>query len=283
MNSRPMILRFCSGSRTPLSLETKRDRASTVLSGTWKRCRKSSSTCSRSPARSSPLSTKMHCSRSPTARCTRIAATELSTPPESAQITLPSSAWRRMDHFRVKLDAVDRPRIVCRCGKRRVGASRDGFKMGRELLHPVSVVHPHPQTLAFLKRGQHAARLQNLDVGRPELPPGRAIHLSSQRLGQKLQPVANAEHRNAEIKDGGVAARRARVLHRGRAAGEDDSPRRERAYLRGGKVGRLNFTINSQLADPPGNELGVLAAEVEDQNLLGVDVHRLVRCSHSTR
>src|SRR5262249_11904323 len=84
-------------------------------------------------------------------------------------------------------------------------------------------------------------------------------------------------------KDGGVAARRARVLHRGRAAGEDDSPRRERAYLRGGKVGRLNFTINSQLADPPGNELGVLAAEVEDQNLLGVDVHRLVRCSHSTR
>src|SRR5262249_5087867 len=69
--------------------------------------------------------------------------------PATAQLALAEEkraehlfALRRMDHFWVKLDAVDRPRIVCSCGIRGVGAARDGFKMGRGLLHPISVVHP---------------------------------------------------------------------------------------------------------------------------------------------
>ena len=45
--------------------------------------------------RSSPLSTKTQVSWSPTARCTSVAATAESTPPLSAQITLPSPIWLR--------------------------------------------------------------------------------------------------------------------------------------------------------------------------------------------
>ncbi len=57
---------------------------------------KTSSTCSRSPCRSTPLSTKMQRSRSPMARWTSRAATAESTPPERAQMTWPSFTWARM-------------------------------------------------------------------------------------------------------------------------------------------------------------------------------------------
>ena len=61
--------------------------ASTTLSRTPVAATKSLSTCSASPARSRPWSTKTQVSWSPTARCTSAAATAESTPPDSPQIT----------------------------------------------------------------------------------------------------------------------------------------------------------------------------------------------------
>ena len=57
---------------------------------------KSFSTCSRSPARSSPWSTNTHVSRSPIARWTSAAATAESTPPDSPQIARPSPICSRI-------------------------------------------------------------------------------------------------------------------------------------------------------------------------------------------
>ena len=86
MNSRPMILRFSSGSLTPASASRKRFCASTTWSSTPVAATKSRSTCSASPLRSSPWSTKTQVSWSPIARCTSAAATAESTPPDSPQI-----------------------------------------------------------------------------------------------------------------------------------------------------------------------------------------------------
>src|ERR1700753_961947 len=80
MNSRPMILRFCSGSLTPSSAPRNSPAALTTLSRTPVAATKSFSTCSASPLRSSPWSTNTQCSRSPMARWTRAAATAESTP-----------------------------------------------------------------------------------------------------------------------------------------------------------------------------------------------------------
>ena len=91
-----MIFRFCSGSVTPASFERKRLDASTVTSGRWNICPKTSSTAVRSPERRTPLSTKMQWSLSPMARWTRSAATAESTPPERAQMTWPSPTWARI-------------------------------------------------------------------------------------------------------------------------------------------------------------------------------------------
>ena len=68
MKSPPMMRRFCSGSRTPLSSRKKSSDASTQTSFMPRDSRKSASTCSRSFARMRPWSTKMHVSWSPTAR-----------------------------------------------------------------------------------------------------------------------------------------------------------------------------------------------------------------------
>ena len=77
----------------------------------------------------------------------------------------------------------------------------------------------------------------------------------------------------------GIAARRALGLHRGRAAREDDAPRGEAADLLRGQVRAVDLAVDAQLADAPGDQLGVLAAEVEDQDLLSVDVHEALRAS----
>ena len=91
MNSRPMILRFCSGSLTPARASRKRFSASTTCRSTPVAATKSRSTCSASPLRSSPWSTKTQVSRSPIARCTTAAATAESTPPLRPQIARPVS------------------------------------------------------------------------------------------------------------------------------------------------------------------------------------------------
>jgi hypothetical protein len=87
MNCAPMIFRFSSGSATPASSDRKRARASTTTRWTPVAATKSFSTCSASPSRSSPWSTNTQVSWSPTAFCTSAAATDESTPPDSAQST----------------------------------------------------------------------------------------------------------------------------------------------------------------------------------------------------
>ena len=84
-----MALRFSSGSATPARSVRNSSLASTATRRMpW--CRwKVSTTCSASPWRSRPWSTKTQVRRSPMARCTSVAATALSTPPLRPQMTWP--------------------------------------------------------------------------------------------------------------------------------------------------------------------------------------------------
>ena len=97
MNSRPMILRFSSGSVTPSSASRNWSTASTTFSFTPVAATKSRSTCSASSWRSRPWSTNTQVSWSPTARWTSAAATAESTPPDSPQITCLPPTCARID------------------------------------------------------------------------------------------------------------------------------------------------------------------------------------------
>ena len=256
MNSRPMILRFASGSVTPASFPRKRARASTVTSGRWKLRPKTSSTCSRSRARSRPLSTKMHRSRSPIARWTSSAATAESTPPESAQMAWPAlhlGPDLLHGHLGVrphrpepeqphtpyaKFRSTSAPRGVCTTSgwnctakNRRRGSStaakgHDGVEAtgsnpgGRASTRSPWLIHTSSSRREPL---EERGRLLHVDRRGPVLTVGRSRHPAAQLVRQELQPVADPEHRYAQLVDGAVGARAPLGEHAGWAAGEHDA------------------------------------------------------------
>jgi hypothetical protein len=95
----------------------------------------------------------------------------------------------------------------------------------------------------------------------------------AEHLGDELEPVADAQHRHAEVEHPRRRHGRPLRLDRHRATGEDDALRPERLDVRQRQVRPVDLAVDPQLADPPGDQLGVLAPEVEDEDLLVVDVH----------
>ena len=231
MNSRPMILRFCSGSVTPASAARNRSAASTVCRSTPVAATKSRSTCWRSPARSSPWSTNTQVSRSPMARCTSAAATAESTPPDSPQIARPSPTWARtastvssMIDDVVQLCGIpamscrNRRSTSCPCGEcptsgwyctpasRRSGVLERGHRgplrgrghgepVGRAH-HRVAVAHPHrvPGRQPVVQGAGGGAHGQ---LGAAVLAGAVRGHLAAQRPRHGLEAVAEPEHRDA--------------------------------------------------------------------------------------
>ena len=96
MKACPIRFRFSCGSVMPARALRKRSSACTTCRSVLKWLVNSSITDWASPARSRPLSTRMHETCVPTASASRAATTELSTPPERPQITRPLPTRSRM-------------------------------------------------------------------------------------------------------------------------------------------------------------------------------------------
>ena len=91
-------------------------------------------------------------------------------------------------------------------------------------------------------------------------------------LGHGLHAVADAQHRHALLER---RLRGPRGLGGGdgfRAAGEDDALGVELGDVFGGGVEGADFAVDADFAYAAGDQLGVLGAEVEDQDALGVNV-----------
>ena len=110
--------------------------------------------------------------------------------------------------------------------------------------------------------------LGDLDLGAAELAVMAALDLAAELLRHRLLAVADAEHRHAGLIERRRRQRRARLVHRGRTAGED--------HALGAHVGegglrllvRHDLGIDAFLAHAPGNQLRDLRAEIDDQNLI---------------
>ena len=133
---------------------------------------------------------------------------------------------------------------------------------------------------------EQSARGLDLDIGAAELAVMAALDLAAELGGHGHLAVADAEHGHAGIEDGLRGARRAFLVNRLRAAGEDH---RLRLHLPEGRFGLLerdDFRIDPLLADAAGDQLRDLAAEIDNQNLVmrrGHGGHRLagvLGCCH---
>src|SRR5262249_5659980 len=79
-----------------------------------------------------------------------------------------------------------------------------------------------------------------------------------------------------------------RLDHGLRTSGENDATRTERAHVGVTEVPGMDLAIDTELADATRDQLGVLSAEIENQDAIGVDVCRrygaLARhCRHGSR
>ena len=108
----------------------------------------------------------------------------------------------------------------------------------------------------------------DLDIGAAEFPGMAALDNAAELRCHGHLAIADAEHGNAGIEDRLRRARRARLVHRFRAAGEDHRLRLHLRERRFRLLERHDFGIDALLAHPARNQLRHLAAEVDDQNLV---------------
>ena len=115
-----------------------------------------------------------------------------------------------------------------------------------------------------------------------ELPRRRALHPATELGSERLHAIADAEDRYPQLEHRVGNARRLLQSDRFRSAGEDDAARREVANELDGRVERMDFAVDTGLADAASDQLGVLGTEVDDQQALDVQiVGHLVSCPAS--
>ena len=132
-------------------------------------------------------------------------------------------AFRRVHHFGVKLHAVQPPRIVGDGRERRPGRDAHGAEAGRQPRDAVAMAHPYPCPLADLKHAVEQRRIvDDLQLGPAELSGMPALDHAAERRHHGLLAIADAEHRHAGIEQCCRGLRCARLVHRGRAARQDD-------------------------------------------------------------
>jgi len=132
-----------------------------------------------------------------------------------------------------------------------------------QLFGLVAMRHPNREFAGqSLKKFRVGVLNFNLSVAVLALSGG--ANFAAERVDHELQSVADTEHGDAEIEDALIRERSVFVVHRRRAARENDSYWRVAAnfFQAGieGKYDREDFLF----ADAAGDELRILRAEVED-------------------
>ena len=171
-------------------------------------------------------------------------------------------------HLGVELHGIDALFGVGHRAEGAVFAVRDGFEALRRVRHMVGVAHPRDglglhareQGAFHVKAYRHAAVLALC----------RALHRAAEGVGGNLHPIADAQHRNAQLVNPGIDARRVLVEHGRRAAGENHAHRLLRAQLvERSRIGN-HLAEDLRLAHAAGDKLGILRAKVHNDDALYV-------------
>ena len=164
------------------------------------------------------------------------------------------------------------------------GSDRTVFRVGRNV-EPfggfgdvVRVAHPHNSAAGFVTAGDVLAILRESDVFQDALMivhedfsfsvfgDRRRFDGCAEEVGHQLGTVADAEDRDAEFEDLLLVSRRGRVVDRVRTAGEDDALVTLGFDLFNGRRIVQDLSVHVLFAHAAGDQLVVLAAEVQDED-----------------
>jgi hypothetical protein len=178
-------------------------------------------------------------------------------------------ALRGVDDLRMELDAVqvagrrletgERGRRAC------LGGRPEAVRQARD-----RVAVAHPDRLIAVEAGEQPVVVGDGDRRRPVFPFRGRDDVTAELARHQLGAVADPEHRDPARPDPGIRLRSVRVIDRVRAAREDDRLRPAPLDLVPRRVVGDELGIDVQLADAAGDQLGELAAEVEDDDGIGL-------------
>jgi len=104
------------------------------------------------------------------------------------------------------------------------------------------------------------------------------LDLAAQLRGHGLHAVANAEHGHAHVEHFLGRFRTFDVVNRFGSAGENHGLRREALDLLRIDVARIDLGVHAEFTHAASDQLGVLGAEIEDQNAIVMNVgHQPIR------
>ena len=148
-----------------------------------------------------------------------------------------------------------------------VGGLRDEMEAGRKLFGFVAVGHPDVQR-AGESFEEGAVVAQQFDVGVSVLALVAGADFAAELLRHEVQAVTDAQHRKAEVQHLVVHGGGVGFVDGRRASGEDDASGRVALdFFQRGGAGE-NDGEDVLFADAARDELGVLRAEVEDDDRL---------------
>jgi len=195
---------------------------------------------------------------------------------EADEVFVELSAVGGVVHFWVELHGIEIAGCVGGDRVGRVGGGAVDLKAGGDFADVIAVAHP--DLLVALREPALKQRelSSGCDIGAAKLcsaaAPGdfTALNHAAKLLHHGLLAIADAEHGHAEVVDGHGRQRRAVAGYSIWATGEN--------HGFGGELAqegvchaleRVDFTIDAELAQAAGNQLGYLTAKIDDQEFFG--------------
>ncbi len=167
----------------------------------------------------------------------------------------------------MELGGVELPRLVGDGREGRALAGGDHPEALGDRRHPIAMAHPHLVALALAPDAvEEGIGGLHLDEGLAELPMVRGLHGAAELGAHGLLAIADAEHGKSATEHGIGGPRASPLMDRGRPARQDDALEARPVEGLFGRLEGHDFRVDARLADPPGDELGDLRAEIDDQN-----------------
>ena len=129
------------------------------------------------------------------------------------------------------------------------------------------MAHPHLMAFAFRPHTREQGGIfLHIDIGLAEFAVIGGLNLAAKLGAHRLFAIADAENRKPHGEHALRRAGRSALMHRGRPARQDDAlEARPVERLFGGLKGD-DLRIDPRLTDAPGDELGDLGAEIDDED-----------------
>ena len=165
----------------------------------------------------------------------------------------------------MKLQTVERQRPVLHRGHRAGVGGGQRLEIGRRLRHLIAVAHPDVDFVG--NAGEEFVGLRDAAPRPAVLARRRTLHGAAEGLAGQMQAVTDAQHGQAEVEDVGIALRRPRFVDAGGPARQNQSLGGQFANPLGRDVVSNDLAVDVLLSHSPGDQLGILRAEIEHQYL----------------